>query len=137
MILKQTTKVRVRFHEVDPLGIVWHGNYISYMEDGREDFGENFGISYLDVKANGFSTPIIESSCKHRASLKYGDYATVETTYVDTDAAKLIFEYKIFNPKGKIACIGKTIQVFVDDNGELSLTLPSFFQKWKKKVGLN
>ena len=136
MELKQTTKIRVRFSEVDPLGIVWHGNYITYIEDGREAFGETHGISYLDVKAHGYSTPIIETNCKHRATLKYGDIATIETTFVNSLAAKLIFTYKIFNPEGKLACSGKTIQVFVADNGELSLTLPTFFETWKKRVGL-
>ncbi len=134
MELKHTTKIRVRFSEVDPLGIVWHGNYITYIEDGREAFGEKYNISYLHVKSQGYTTPIIESHCKHRGILKYGDIATIETTFVDSPAAKLIFKYKIFNPEGKIACTGKTIQVFIDDNGELSLTLPTFFAAWKKKV---
>ena len=36
-----TSEVRVRFTETDPLGIVWHGNYIQYFEDGREAFGRD------------------------------------------------------------------------------------------------
>ena len=39
MTIKETTTIRVRFNETDPLGIVWHGNYISYFEEGRESFG--------------------------------------------------------------------------------------------------
>ncbi len=38
--LVSTTEVLVRFNEADPLGIVWHGHYIRYFEDGREDFGK-------------------------------------------------------------------------------------------------
>jgi len=37
--LNSTTKIQVRFNEADPLGIVWHGHYIRYFEDGREAFG--------------------------------------------------------------------------------------------------
>ena len=51
--------IRVRFNETDPLGIVWHGNYITYFEDGSEAFGRAHGVSYLDVKKNGYATPII------------------------------------------------------------------------------
>lgn len=36
--LSVSEKVRIRFNETDPLGIVWHGNYIVYFEDGREAF---------------------------------------------------------------------------------------------------
>ena len=42
--------IRVRFNETDPLGIVWHGNYIKYFEEGREAFGRKYGLSYLDVQ---------------------------------------------------------------------------------------
>ena len=136
MKLKETTTIRVRFNETDPLGIVWHGNYITYFEDGRENFGVKNGISYLDIKDQGYVTPIVESSCKHKLPLKYGDIATIETTFEDSPAAKMIFKYKILNPEGKVVCTGKTIQVFVKDEGELSLNLPPFFEKWKHKMGL-
>ena len=128
--------LRVRFNETDPLGIVWHGNYIKYFEDGREAFGRQHGISYLDVMDNGFSTPIVRSVCEHKLSLKYGDVARIETTIVDTPAAKLIFRYKIFDPNGEIACTGETTQVFLDRNGDLQLTNPDFYQSWTRKVGL-
>ena len=49
MKLKETTNIRVRFNETDPLGIVWHGNYLKYFEDGREAFGKEFGMEYLDM----------------------------------------------------------------------------------------
>jgi len=51
-----TSEIRVRFAETDPLGIVWHGNYIQYFEDGREAFGRHHGIAYLDHKAAGYTT---------------------------------------------------------------------------------
>ncbi len=131
-----TSEVRVRFTETDPLGIVWHGNYIQYFEDGREAFGRHHGISYLDQKKHNFSTPIVKSTCEHKLPLKYGDVAKIKTTYVDTPAAKMIFNYEILNPEGKVVCTGQTIQVFVELHGELSLVIPEFFINWKKKVGL-
>ncbi|WP_299430438.1 acyl-CoA thioesterase [uncultured Maribacter sp.] len=134
--ISYTSEIRVRFVETDPLGIVWHGNYIQYFEDGREAFGRHHGISYLDQKDNNFSTPIVKSNTEHKLPLRYGDIATVKTTYVDSPAAKMIFKYKIFNPEGEIVCTGETVQVFVELGGELSLTIPEFFMKWKRKVGL-
>lgn len=131
-----TSDVRVRFTECDPLGIVWHGNYIQYFEDGREAFGRHHGISYLDQKKHNFSTPIVKSSCEHKLPLRYGDVAKIKTTYVDSAAAKLVFKYEILNPEGKVVCTGETIQVFVELHGELSLVIPEFFMEWKKKEGL-
>jgi acyl-CoA thioester hydrolase len=129
-------KIRVRFNETDPLGIVWHGHYITYFEDGREAFGRVHGLSYLDIYDTGYSTPIVKSSCEHKLPLRYGETARIETTIVDTPAAKMIFRYKIFNSNNEIACLGETVQVFLDKNGDLMLTNPTFYQEWKKKVGL-
>ncbi len=134
--ISYTSEIRVRFVETDPLGIVWHGNYIQYFEDGREAFGRHHGISYLDQKDHNFSTPIVKSSSEHKLPLRYGDVATVKTTYVDSPAAKMIFKYEIFNPDGEVVCLGETVQVFVELGGELSLTTPDFFMDWKRKVGL-
>ncbi len=128
--------IRVRFNETDPLGIVWHGYYITYFEDGREAFGREHGISYLDVHKYGYTTPIVKSICEHKLSLRYGDIARIETTIVDTPAAKMIFRYKIFDSNNEIACTGETVQVFLDANGNLSLSNPPFYEEWKKKVGL-
>lgn len=125
---------RVKFNEADPLGIVWHGNYIGYFEDGREAFGRKHGISYLDIHKNAFSTPIVTSSCNHKLPLKYGDTFTVETSILDTPAAKMIFNYKIYNQNNQLVCTGETVQAFVNSNGELALYPPDFFQEWKKKV---
>ena len=136
MIIRESTRIRVRFNETDPLGIVWHGNYISYFEEGREDFGRKHGLSYLDVQKNGYVTPIVESSSKHLLPLRYGDVALIETTFVDSVSAKIIFSYKIFNPDGKVACTGKTVQVFVDTKGNLALNFPVFFGDWKISEGL-
>jgi acyl-CoA thioester hydrolase len=131
---KATYDIRIRFNETDPLGIVWHGYYIHYFEDGREAFGRKYGISYLDIQKNGYTTPIVKSLCEHKLPLRYGEVATIETTFVNTAAAKMIFLYKIVNAEGYIVCTGETIQVFVDDKGELSLVNPPFYERWKEQM---
>lgn len=130
------SEIRVRFTETDPLGIVWHGNYIQYFEDGREAFGREHDISYLEQKANGYTSPIVASSCEHKLPLRYGDVATIKTTFINSRAAKMIFRYRIFDPKGRLVCLGETTQVFLDEKGDLVLTKPEFFAKWKEKMGL-
>ena len=137
-LIEHTSQVRVRFVETDPLGIVWHGNYIQYFEDGRESFGREHGIAYLDQKEHGYATPIVKSSTNHKLPLRYGDIATIKTIYVDSPAAKMVFRYEIYNQNNQLVCTGETVQVFVDKIGEgdLSLTIPEFFMEWKKNVGL-
>ena len=129
------TSLKVRFHECDPLQIVWHGNYLKYFEEGREDFCRIHGISYLHAKEQGISTPVVKSVCEHKLPLRYGDTFEVETRFINSEAAKMIFDYKI-SMGDKIICTGQTIQVFLDENGILQLKSPAFFLDWKLKMGL-
>ena len=48
----------------------------------------------------------------------------------------MTFRYKIFDAKNQVVCTGETVQVFLDDKGEMVLNNPLFFDEWKKKVGL-
>lgn len=132
--LSETVKLRVRFSETDPLGIVWHGNYIKYFEEGREAFGRKYGISYLEVERHGFATPIVKSVCEHKKMVHYGELLEVETHYMDTSAAKLVFQYYIYNEQKELVCTGETIQVFTHlKEGTLCLYNPEFYAQWKEK----
>lgn len=128
--------LEVRFSEVDSLGIVWHGHYITYFEDGREAFGLEHGIDYLTVQKEGFTTPIVKSMCEHKLPMRYGESYRIETTFVDTLTAKLIFRYQIVNEQNQVVCTGETIQVFLDQENNLVLSTPDFILNWKSKVGL-
>lgn len=48
-MLISKTNIPVRFSEIDSLGILWHGHYIKYFEDGREAFGAEYNLGYMDV----------------------------------------------------------------------------------------
>ncbi len=134
-MLQYQTEVTVRFNEADPLGIVWHGHYVRYFEDGREAFGKHYGISYLDVYREGFAVPIVSVHCDYKKPLRYGESVIVEVTYVDTPAAKLYFEYRMIEAATKeLVATGSTTQVFVDvKTFQLHLTVPDFLEAWKQK----
>jgi acyl-CoA thioester hydrolase len=99
-----TNQITVRFNEVDSMGIVWHGNYIQYLEDSREQFGHIHHIDYLSIAANGYHVPVVDLNIKYRKSLKYGDEANVICTFLDTQAAKIIFQYEIYNIADQQLC---------------------------------
>jgi acyl-CoA thioester hydrolase len=136
--LVSNTNVRVRFKEVDSLGIVWHGHYVQFFEDGREAFGQEFGLEYLDVYHAGFVTPIVSIQCDYKRSLRYGDTVNITTKYIPTDAAKLKFQYRLTNAQtGEVVATGSSVQVFLERaSGDLSLTNPTFFEEWKAKHGI-
>lgn len=134
--LQHIEHFHVKFNETDALGIVWHGNYVGYFENGREAFGRKYGLTYMDIKKHGMVVPIVKIYCEHKKPLRYPEEAYIVTTYIDTMAAKLIFNFEIYNQQNELVCSGETIQVFTDLEANLILNIPPFLEAWKKKVGL-
>jgi len=133
--LSSKTEVLVRFNEADPLGIVWHGHYIRYFEDGREAFGNLYDLGYLEVYKLGYVIPVVSVQCDYKRSLRYGDRVIVETKFIPTDAAKLKFTYRLYNAAtGELVATGSSVQVFLSkEDSVLQLSNPPFFEAWKKK----
>lgn len=129
------TKLNIRFSDTDAMGVVWHGNYLRFFEDGREAFGDEYNLRYLDMYGEGYFTPIVRSEIDHKAPIYFGDEVVLITTFVPQRAAKLVFEFTIKNVKtGEVCASGKTIQVFLKaKERELELNTPDFYKNWKDK----
>ena len=133
MDLITTTHSKIRFSEIDPLGIVWHGHYVKYMEDGREAFGKEYNLSYSDIFEVGLVAPIVKIDLNYKKDVKYGDSIKIVTRYVDSPAAKILFEYNIYNAKTEeLVTTGSTTQVFLDNKRQLQLAIPPMFEQWKR-----
>jgi acyl-CoA thioester hydrolase len=131
--LSNTTTVPVRFSEVDALGIVWHGHYLKFFEDGREAFGRQYQLGYLDVYRNKFATPLVKINVDFKRTVKYGDEVRIITTFKDTPAAKIHFSYEIYRGSdNELVATGESVQVFMNLDHELHITVPEFFAEWKK-----
>jgi len=135
--LSDKTEVTVRFSEVDAMGIVWHGNFVKYMEDGRESFGRRFGLGYYDLYEQGLQVPIVKLDIDYKLQVKYGGQIVIETTWMNCDAAKILFKYRILRKDdGAVLMKAQTIQVFLNMQGELELTNPEYYMEWKRRNGV-
>ena len=134
--LSDKTEVTVRFSEVDAMGIVWHGNFVKYMEDGRESFGRRFGLGYYDLYEQGLQVPLVKLDIDYKLQVKYGEQIVIETTWMNCDAAKILFKYRILRKDdGAVLMKAQTTQVFLNIQGELELTNPEYYMEWKERNG--
>ncbi|MCP3944572.1 MAG: acyl-CoA thioesterase [Desulfobacteraceae bacterium] len=128
--LKGRVTRRIRFEEVDMLTIAWHGHYTSYFEDARVLLGQNYGIGYMDLYAQGILTPIKTVHVDFIRPLKFMDKITIEGILHYSQAAKINSEYIIYNPQGEIAATGFTVQMMLNTDYELYLTQPEFYKNF-------
>jgi len=128
-------KTRVRFEEVDSMGIVWHGRFASFFEDARVSLSEKYKIGYMDLYSNGILSPIKTMHVDYINPLKFRDEITVEGILHYSDASRINSEYIIKNNDGNIAATGYSVQMMLNKNYELYLVQPDYYrefcEKWK------
>lgn len=136
-LLKASAEVKIRFSEVDSMNIVWHGSYALYFEDAREAFGAKYGLGYLDIFAGGYYAPLVDLRFNYKKPLIYGRTARTDITYRYTEAAKIVFDYEIFDAAdGTLIATGVSTQVFLDKQYQLVWITPPFYEAWQRKMGL-
>jgi acyl-CoA thioester hydrolase len=120
------TILRVRFHEVDAYGVVWHGHYIGWFEVGRNDLTERFEMGPLQLKEKNLLAPVVALACQFKLPALFGDSLVIQTSMERTEVAKLIFHYRILREgTGKVLATGSTTHVLTDLEGTLQYRVPS------------
>lgn len=133
--LSRTVASRVRFQEVDSLGIAWHGHFASYFEDARVAMGDAYHIGYMDFYSNGILAPIKTLHIDYLHPLKFQEEITIEARLHYTEAARINNEFIIRNSQGKTAATGFTVQMLLDLEYQLFMVQPDFYkhfcEQWK------
>ncbi len=63
-IVSASVQAVPQFYDLDPMGIVWHGNYPRFLELARVALMDRIGYGYAAMKASGFAWPIIDMSMR-------------------------------------------------------------------------
>lgn len=131
--LRRTVTQRVRFEEVDMLGIVWHGRYPSYFEDARTRLGEAYGVGYMDFYSNRVVAPIKKMHIDYHRPITFDEEIRIEAVLHWSDAVRLNHEYVIRNQAGQLATTGYTIQLMLDMDQNVLMVPPPFYLEFREK----
>ena len=137
-ILSDITEIDIHFYDIDAVNIVWHGNYVKYLENGRESFGKKYEIGYMDIYNNGYVVPIVDIQIRYLDMVKLNETILIETKYIPSKSAKLIFNYTIYR-KSDMAIVAEasTTQLFMTREGVFEVSSPDFYREWKRKWNIN
>lgn len=134
MELSEEIVFKIRFSEVDSMNVVWHGSYPLYFEDAREAFGKKYDFGYMLIFDSGYYAPLVDLEFHYRKPIVYGMRPRIKITYHPTEAAKIVFDYKIYDSNdGSLLASGRSTQVFMDKDYKLVLYNPPFYEEWKKR----
>lgn len=118
--------IKVPFHDVDSMNVVWHGNYFRYFEVAREALLDQFGYGYRAMKASGYVWPVVDTRVKYRDVVTFEQQILVRAS-VEEFENRLKIGYQIADAaSGKRTTTGYTIQVAVDAvTGEMCYVSPA------------
>lgn len=137
-VLKASKVFDIRFSEVDSMNVVWHGSYMLYFEDAREEFGRQYKLEYLTIAKFGYYAPLVDMQFHYRKPLTYGMRPRIDIIYRPTEAAKIVFDYEIHDSESdELMASGRSVQVFMDLNYQLVWATPLFFIEWKRMWGID
>jgi len=119
-------KFTVEFFDLDPLRVVWNGNYINYFEIGRRALLEKIGYTYDEMLESGYAFPVIEVSAKFLGSLRYRDRAIVKAILMEYEN-RLLIRFEIRNAQtGILTTKGFSTQMAFDmKNNESCFVCPT------------
>jgi YbgC/YbaW family acyl-CoA thioester hydrolase len=114
----------VPFHDVDALGVVWHGHYYKYLELARTRLLRARGLDAGDLVGPRYRFVAIESACRHASPLRYGDRVRVTAWLRDVEH-RIFVAYEVTNlTTGRRAARAHTILATTDRGGNLLLRTP-------------
>ena len=106
-------KFRARFYDADPMGVMWHGNYVKLCEDARCEFWRDAGYTYMQMRDDGFIYPIIKMEFKFIAPILFDDEVAVSIELLECDTI-IKFSYRIKSPSGALLAKATTSQAAVE-----------------------
>jgi acyl-CoA thioester hydrolase len=106
--------IEVPFHDVDAMGIVWHGNYLKYFEIARCALLESIGYGYRQMNESGYAWPIVALRVRYPKPATFGQRITVSASIKEFEH-RLRIAYLITDAStGQRLTRAFTVQVAVD-----------------------
>ena len=124
-MLTSEIEVEVPFHDADPLGVTWHGNYLRYLELARAALLNELGYNVRQMAASGYAWPIVDARLKYVKTTTFGQRLKVRATLAEYEN-RLKIDYTITDSQsGEIVTKATTTQVAVDQQrGEMCFVSP-------------
>jgi acyl-CoA thioester hydrolase len=108
-----STQLRVRYAETDQMGVVYHANYIVWMEVGRVEYFRAQGIRYRDMEQEGILLVVVEAHCRYHSPARYDEEVSIRTWVEEAGPRMIRFGYEMTDSiTGRHLATGETKHIF-------------------------
>lgn len=127
-------EVEIRYAETDQMGVVYHSNYLVWLELGRTKLIQDLGFSYVEMEKEGIISPVLDLQISYRKAMRYGEKAIVKT-WVDTvSPLRVVYGYEIYNGEGELCITASTTNIVRKKKGSGPYHLKSSIQSGMRNM---
>lgn len=114
-------EIRIYYEDTDCGGVVYHSNYLKYMERSRTELLRELGLDLADSHDKGLLFAVTEANLKYRFPARYNDILTVESKITEVTSYRVVFETEMKNQEGTLCCQGSVKMVgFYAETGKVA-----------------
>lgn len=139
IVIEASTDIEVAFYEVDPMQIMWHGNYINFMERARCALLEKLNYSYVDMEKDGYGWPVVDVHVKYMRPLQFRQKVRVTARLTEYEFGLRLTYTFVDIATGKITTKAESTQMAINmKTRETSIVSPKQLiekvEAYKKKL---
>lgn len=122
MVVKTQVEIKVPFHDIDILNVVWHGHYVKYFEIARTALMQTVDLDWPALKKLNIAMPVIELHVNYRKPVLYDANILAEAVIHEVGLPELKVKYNLRESKqGSLLATGWTRQVYFSIDGHETL----------------
>lgn len=119
--------VRAFPHHTDYSGVVWHGTFLTWLEEARVECLRSMGVDFAELVALGCNLPVMELSIRYHQAIQMGMDAIVRTRIVDMEGVRINCDSQIQSLDGDVLYATARVTLVAVDlaKGKIMRQLPS------------
>ncbi|WP_374307499.1 acyl-CoA thioesterase [Dongia sp.] len=128
-------EIVAQFYDIDPMQVVWHGNYVRYFERVRGLLLDKIDYNYPAMEQSGYLWPIVDMRIKFVRPVRYQQRILVQATLLEYEnRLKIGYQCRDIE-SGEVLTKAHTVQVAVAAaTQELNLESPPVLLEKVKRV---
>lgn len=126
-------EIEVRYAETDQMGVVYHANYVIWLEIGRTQLIQDLGFTYAGLEEHGYISPVTNVNISYKSSVKYGETVIVRTWIESHGKLRTTYGYEIVHKDGTISSTATSEHVIVKKDSFRPISLKKVDPNWDAK----
>ncbi len=120
-MISASVEIQAQFYHLDPMEVVWHGNYVRFFEQARCALLDKIDYNYPQMRDSGYIWPIVDMRIKFIRPVRFGQIITATASIAEYENRLKINYLAVDTETGEKITKGFTIQVALDSETQKML----------------